>query len=61
MHHYLQKNHGWRDAYNPLRGLNMSRLTALQKAGRCLSNISSRLHVIMSRFPPAAIAPKTNP
>lgn len=30
---YLQKNHGWRDAYNPLRGLNMSRLTALQEAG----------------------------
>lgn len=30
---YLQKNHGWRDAYNPLRGLNLSRLTALQEAG----------------------------
>lgn len=30
---YLQKNHGWRDAYNPLRGLNMLRLTALQEAG----------------------------
>ena len=30
---YLQKNHGWRDAYNPLRGLNMSRLTAMQEAG----------------------------
>lgn len=30
---YLQKSHGWRDAYNPLRGLNMSRLTALQEAG----------------------------
>ncbi|VGO14626.1 hypothetical protein PDESU_03191 [Pontiella desulfatans] len=29
----LQKNHGWRDAYNPLRGLNLSRLTALQEAG----------------------------
>ena len=30
---YLQKNHGWRDAYNPLRGLNLSRLVALQEAG----------------------------
>jgi phage gp29-like protein len=30
---YLQKNHGWRDAYNPLRGLNLSRLVSLQEAG----------------------------
>jgi hypothetical protein len=30
---YLQKNHGWRDAYNSLRGLNLSRLVALQEAG----------------------------
>ena len=30
---YSSKNHGWRDAHNPLRGLNMSRLTALQEAG----------------------------
>ena len=30
---YSSKNHGWRDAYNPLRGLNLSRLTALQEAG----------------------------
>ena len=28
-----QKNHGWRDAYNPLRGLNLSRLVSLQEAG----------------------------
>ena len=33
MQHYLQKNHGWRDAYNPLRGLNLSRLVSLQEAG----------------------------
>jgi len=30
---YLQKNHGWRDAYNPLRGLNLQRLASLQEAG----------------------------
>ena len=30
---YLQKNHGRRDAYNPLRGLGLSRLASIQEAG----------------------------
>ena len=28
-----QKNHGYRDSTNPLRGLNMSRLVGLQESG----------------------------
>ncbi|MGE4489194.1 MAG: DUF935 family protein [Kiritimatiellales bacterium] len=30
---HIHKNHGWRDAFNPLRGLTMPRLTALLEAG----------------------------
>lgn len=30
---YPQKNHGYRDSQNPLRGLNMPRLVGLQEAG----------------------------
>ena len=30
---YSQKNNAWRDAYNPLRGMNLARLMALLDAG----------------------------
>jgi len=30
---YNTKDHRWRDAYNPLRGLSMPKLVSLQEAG----------------------------
>ncbi len=58
---YLQKNNGWRDAYNPLRGLNLSRLVALQEAGErgqhadlqwlyyCMERSDAMIHFVIQR------------